>query len=101
MSEAEYQHRVITGLPLFQWGDVIATEEVATSILETTIKELVVRHTRGDFGILDAADCEANHKCIETGRGQILSAYMVGKDKIYVITDDGHLRTTVLFSHEY
>lgn len=101
MSEEEYQQRVITGKPLFPIGQVIATSEVATSILEPTIIEMVRRHVSGDFGILDADDCATNHRCIETNSGKILSAYMVAGEKVYVITDHGRERTTVLYSHEY
>lgn len=101
MKESDYQHAVITGQPLFPIGEVIATEDVATSVLEPDIIAMVQRHSTGDFGVLCQSDVDANHRCIESNRGQILSAYMIGDEKIYVITDHGRERTTVLWSYEY
>lgn len=101
MSEAEYQHKIITGQPLFPIGEVVATEDVATSVLEPDIIAMVQRHASGDFGILCKEDIETNNRCIKSGQGQILSAYLIGDEKIYVITDHGGQRTTVCWAYEY
>lgn len=58
------------------------------------------RHHRGDWGDLDEGDKAANEQALETG-ARILSCYLVGDRKIYVITEAGRSMTNVLFATEY
>lgn len=87
---------------LFQTGQIVATR-LALSHLEAHDMhpmQLVLRHVSGDYGDLCNADIQENIRALGRFR-RILSAYYVGKEKIYVITEDDRSATTVLLASEY
>lgn len=61
---------------------------------------LIVRHVSGDWSELDESDREANREAVQSGE-RILSAYQVGNDRFYVITEADRSTTTILLAHEY
>lgn len=61
---------------------------------------LLVRHQCGDWGVLDAEDRAANDRAVINGT-RILSAYVTGNEKIYVITEADRSSTTILLASEY
>ena len=87
---------------LFNLGRVFGTP-AALAILEKnnlTPMQFLERHVTGDFGDLCDEDKEANNEAI-WNEERILSAYMVGDQKIYVITEADRSSTTLLISSEY
>jgi hypothetical protein len=61
---------------------------------------LAQRHQSGDFGDLDAGDVHENKLSIIEGN-RILSAYGIGADRVYVITESDRASTTILLASEY
>ena len=66
---------------------------------------LLSRHARGDWGLVCAQDRAANDSALDGG-GRLLSAYDVGGERVWVITDaanDSGLRasTCILLPQEY
>ncbi|MFM0072607.1 plasmid related protein [Paraburkholderia sediminicola] len=64
--------------------------------------QLLLRHQRGDWGVLDAEDRAANERAVILG-GRLLSAYEVGpgKEKLWVISEWDRSATTILRPDEY
>lgn len=88
--------------PLFSLGHTFATP-AALRALECAGAlpfALLVRHQCGDWGELDAEDRAANDRAVIDGT-RILSAYVIGNEKIYVITEADRSSTTVLLASEY
>lgn len=61
---------------------------------------LVARHVSGDFGDVCAEDAEMNREAIKRG-DRILSSYLVGEQKVWVITEADRSLTTVLLPSDY
>ena len=71
--------------------------------------DMLTRHHKGDWGVVDGEDKETNDKAIEYGN-RILSAYPIDKDKpckgwgdntIWIITEADRSVTTILLPSEY
>ena len=89
--------------PLFKMGRVVATPESleVLSASGTHPWSLLSRHVSGDFGSdLDAEDVQANHDAIRDGE-RVLSAYMVGDVRLYIITEADRSSTTILRADQY
>ena len=89
-------------MALLKLGQVVATpaalahcEQHATDALQ-----LIGRHSSGDWGDLDADDVAANVHAIQHDL-RVLSAYQVGDEKLYVITEWDRSATTLLMASEY
>ena len=61
---------------------------------------IVSRHQSGDWGDLGRDDKRANDQALVHG-GRILSAYEVGGEKLYVLTEADRSSTCVLKASEY
>lgn len=87
---------------LFQTGQIVATR-LALSHLEAHDMHpmtLVLRHASGDYG--DICHVDAQENILALGRTRrILSAYFIGREKVYVITEADRSSTTVLMASEY
>jgi hypothetical protein len=98
-----------TGAPLFQLGQIVATP-AALALLERHVVQpatLLHRHVHGDWGDMDKHDRAANYAALKDG-SRIFSAYVINKDKFWVITeaasdDDGLSRasTAIILPQEY
>lgn len=94
--------------PKFSLGQVLATPGALAALQKSgqTPAEFLVRHQRGDWGIVDDEDKAANDQSLIDG-SRILSAYRTSKgEKIWIISEatDEHGRrpaTTVLLPDEY
>ena len=53
-----------------------------------------------DWGITAEESVEANNEALESG-DMILAVYETCEGNIWIITDDGHELTTILFPEEY
>jgi hypothetical protein len=88
--------------PLFPLGAICATP-AALDLLDrngVNASPYFARHQRGDYGTVCADDVEQNRLSIEQGM-RILSAYEIGRDRIYILTEADHSVTTMLLSSEY
>lgn len=71
------------------------------------VEPLYLRHCLGDWGDLSADDKELNDEAAACNlrEGRILSVYLVGEQKIYLITEHdpevGENRTIVMLAEEY
>lgn len=64
------------------------------------VGSFISRHASGDWGDLSQEDKETNATSL-TNMGMIMSSYLVGPDKIWIITDPGWRTTTILLPDEY
>jgi hypothetical protein len=72
----------------FDLGRVVATPG-ALQLVEDAgadLHALLARHITGDWGDLDATDKRANEEALTSG-ARILSAYRVGAENVWIITD--------------
>ena len=87
---------------LFSMGRTLATPGALSLMAECGIQpmELLARHTRGDFGVVCAEDAQANAEAIIQGN-RILSSYLAGSQRVWVITEADRSSTTILLPDEY
>lgn len=87
---------------LFSLGLVVATPG-ALDLLDRdgmNASAYLTRHQTGDFGTLSPPDLHENHVAINYG-SRILSAYDVGRERLWVITEADRSSTTLLLPSEY
>jgi hypothetical protein len=92
------------GLP-FKLGDVAMTTGCyefmkERGLLPSVPAVLAARHAMGDWGDMCEEDCSSNNRALEEG-GRLMSSYMVGSRKVWVITEADRSVTTLLFPDEY
>jgi hypothetical protein len=88
--------------PLFALGQVVATPG-ALELLENqgqAPSQFIARHHCGDWGEICDEDRELNDAALKDG-SRLLSAYTVGKDKLWIITEADRSSTTLLLPSEY
>jgi hypothetical protein len=96
------QSRTGCSTELFALGAVAATPG-ALGLLDRkgmNSATFLDRHQRGDFGIVGCEDAQANMDAIEHGL-RILSSYMVGGERLWIITEAEREGTTLLLPVEY
>jgi hypothetical protein len=84
----------------FQIGRVVAT---AGAVAVLTLQEMTVMllaHTSGDWGDLNAADKRANERALKN-EGRILSKYGLDGNDYYVITEWDRSVTTIMRVEDY
>jgi len=87
--------------PLFELGQIVTTRTISESVEAAKIASVIRNHVTGDFGVLGNEDIDANKEAIQNGDDRVLSAYIINKQKVYVITEWDRSYTTVLFADEY
>lgn len=94
--------RTGTGTVLFPLGTVGATPGAIDLLDRTGMNAalFVDRHQRGDFGTVGAEDDQANKDAIQDGN-RILSSYIVGGERLWIITEADRSGTTLLLPEEY
>ncbi|MDD2742797.1 MAG: hypothetical protein PHV02_11005 [Rhodocyclaceae bacterium] len=88
---------------LFPLGQVVATPGALALLEEHQMDPFTIlnRHVHGDWGdALPFEDVEANNAALIQGE-RLLSAYRLGKDKLYVISEWDRSVTTLLMPSEY
>ncbi|MFZ4535577.1 type I restriction endonuclease subunit M [Propionivibrio sp.] len=88
--------------PLFPLGRTVATPGALAHCDKHNVSplSLIAQHHRGQWGCLVKDDKIANESALFSG-GRLLSAYAVGGDMLYVITECDRSVTTVLKANEY
>lgn len=86
----------------FSLGNLVATRGAISAMADAGIGplDLLGRHASGDWGCLPDDDKRANEVALRTEQ-RIISAYLIGDVKLYVITEHDRSFTTILRSDEY
>lgn len=87
---------------LFRLGNILATPG-ALDLLDrtgTNAATVLARHQRGDFGTVNVDDAQANKEAAATGC-RIMSAYLFGNERLWIITEADRSSTTLLLPEEY
>ncbi len=94
--------RKVTGKALFELGMVVGTPGAAAVMRKHDLHPLVLiaRHASGDWGTLDDSDLLANEQALREG-GRLMSVYVFGPDRLWVITEADRSATTILTPDEY
>jgi len=91
----------------FLLGQVVTTPGalkvlVRTGALEKVGGALIARHLSGDWGDVPAGDWKLNDAALTPGKeDRLMSSYMVGDVKVWIITEWDRSVTTVLLPSEY
>ena len=86
----------------FELGQVLVTQGAYEALNLKDAASCLVRHAKGDFGVVSEEDKALNEKAIESGGDRILSAYRDGNDvKFWIITECDRSATTILLPSEY
>lgn len=87
---------------LFSLGALFITPGAlaACASLRVPPSSLVVRHVTGDWAEMSADDRRSNTKAVQED-SRVFSAYQVGTDRIFVITEADRSATTILLAEEY
>jgi hypothetical protein len=82
-------------------GQVVMTRGLAARFPDlSALVPLLGRHASGDWGEVNASDAQANIDALRTG-ARVLSAYVVGGVRVWVITEADRSHTTLLLPEEY
>lgn len=86
----------------FPLGRLVATPGVLRLLeMHGQTPELFIRrHAAGDWGEVSREDWIANDQALVTGE-RLLSAYSLGQDRLWVITEADRSSTCILLPHEY
>lgn len=89
-------------MKLVELGEIVITDLCWQKVKEHTeeVTRCVVRHKTGDWGDLCEEDKKENDFALEHGY-RLLSAYKVGDEKIWIITEADRSVTTILLPEEY
>jgi hypothetical protein len=86
---------------LFELGQIVATRGAIEELSQDDINTALSFYVKGNWGILEAEDCEANEEAIREGY-RILGKYRsVNGVEFYIITEADRSYTTVLLPSEY
>jgi hypothetical protein len=87
---------------LFPTGDVHATPVALKHLACAGVSalDLLRRHVSGDWGDVSADDRLANDQAVRKGT-RLLSAYRIGSERVYLITEWDRSSTTILLASEY
>jgi len=91
---------IATG-PHFPMGAVVITANALAAIPAEEVRVALGRHSRGDWGELDAHDRAVNEQALRCGE-RIFSIYRAANGtKFYIITEHDRSRTTILLPEDY
>lgn len=88
--------------PRFKLGRIFATPAAvyALDCTGASIVDLLIRHMRGDWGDLPEPDRQQNELAL-VGGARLLSSYLVGTARIWIVTEADRGSTTLLLPEEY
>lgn len=87
---------------LFELGCVVATPAVLELLgeLEVSPSELLERHASGDWGTVPQEDAHENERSLKHGF-RLLSSYLVGEGRVWIITEADRSATAILLPEDY
>lgn len=88
--------------PRLLLGQVVATPAALWLLEESHLSPatFLTRHAHGDWGDVPPEDAAANDAAL-THDGRLISAYVVGDARIWIITEADRSATTILLPTEY
>ncbi len=91
-----------TTRPCFPLGQIVATPGALTVLEQAGVTpwSLLGRHQHGDWGEVDAEDWQTNDWSVRNGE-RIVSAYTVGGERIWILTERDRSSTCLLRPSEY
>lgn len=86
----------------FPLGQITATPNALAHLAKhnQTVIPFIHRHQQGDWGCVPTEDANANNEALHND-GRLLSSYVVGDGKVWVITEADRSVTTVLLPDDY
>ena len=86
----------------FHLGRVVCTVAALRTLGEYSVGplSLIARHAAGDWGEVSGDDKALNDQAL-LSQERLVSAYLVGGTKFYVITEADRSATTILLEEEY
>lgn len=89
-------------MTLFSVGRLVSTPGALEVMERCNVSPwyLIERHSNGDWGCVSKDDAESNDRSVKDDT-RILSAYMVGEEKVWVITESDRSSTCILLPSEY
>jgi hypothetical protein len=86
--------------PRFPLGRILITDNAAGRLDIIAVNEAMRRHASCDWGDMCPEDAAINEQALALG-GRILSAYGMGENRFWVITDEDFATTTILMPEDY
>ena len=94
--------------PRFKLGQILATPGALAVLEKAGVQpvSLLARHQSGDWGELCKEDREMNEQAIQNERDKdkrqrVMSVYLVGSEKVYLITEHDRSVSTLLLPSDY
>jgi len=86
----------------FPLGTILATPAAVALLRSKGVSpiDLLIRHASGDWGDVYAQDAVANNEAMHSG-ARIFSAYQIGQNKVWIITEADRSSTCLLLPSEY
>ena len=97
------------GRAKFSLGQIVATQGAVSACSNQRLLACLVRHARGDWGVVCAEDAATNDAALRDGT-RLLSAYPIdpskpskgfGENTLWIITEADRSATTFLLPEEY
>lgn len=87
--------------PRFPLGQVVITANAHAALPPDEITAALRRHSRGDWGLLDAHDKGVNQQALENGN-RLCSRHQASNGVVFwIITEPDRSRTTILLPEDY
>ena len=85
----------------FRMGRIVSTPNALQSLTSDDIHIAIARHQAGDWGDLDAEDCQANDQALVNG-ARILSVYHAANGTTFwIITEADRSSSCILLPEDY
>lgn len=86
----------------FPLGKIVATPGALKLLAERglTPPMFIERHANADWGDVSREDWMANDQALINGE-RLLSAYSLGQDRLWILTEADRSSTCILLPHEY
>ena len=84
----------------FSLGQIVATPTSLEILGESGVRELLDRHSQGDWGEVEKDSREMNDAAVKAQNGDLLSIYTVNGQRVWVHTYIGY-STTILLPEEW
>lgn len=88
--------------PRFPLGDVVATPGALALMKRhgANARDFLSRHQKGDWGDVEQEDTTMNDNAVNNGE-RTFSAYALGNERIWIITERDRSVTTILLPEDY
>jgi len=84
----------------FHLGQIILTTNAAGRLDTIAVHEGLRRHASGDWGELCPEDAALNDQALIHG-GRLFSAYGMGENRFWIITEADYSSTTIMMPEDY